>query len=102
MSIDCPHNAGIFFDPVKKLYFVKCVHPEGPCPICKVRVPQTIPTEQCAGCPAIKICTRWSSSGTWDYTKGKNPCHPVPDNSDLVSNDSDRIPRDLFDLRDGR
>ena len=36
------------------------------------------------------------------FIKGKNPCHPVPDNSDLASNDSDRIPRDLFDLRDGR
>ena len=36
-----------------------------------------IDTEQCTGCPAIKICTRWNSSGTWDYTKGKNPCRPV-------------------------
>jgi hypothetical protein len=33
--------------------------------------------EQCAGCDAVQICTRWNPTGTWDYTKGPNPCRPV-------------------------
>ena len=108
MSIDCPYNAGMFFDPVKRIYFLKCVNPEGPCLICDVRI---IPTEQCAGCPAIKICTRWNSSGTWDYTKGKNPCHLVPkkrfgalDNSDWANGKivDAEVQRDRFRLRDDK
>jgi len=35
-------------------------------------------TEQCAGCEAVQICTRWNPNGSWDYRKGVSPCRPVP------------------------
>lgn len=72
-------------------------------------------TEQCAGCAAVKICTRWNPTGSWDYTKGIEPCRPVPEESktdkmyvaihdEIVPItpiiDAEQVQRDRFKLRD--
>ncbi len=74
-------------------------------------------TYQCSGCPAVKICTGPNpDAGTWDYTKGKNPCRPVPENTPRARQlvygreynckpagpviDAEQSQRDRFRLRD--
>ena len=54
-------------------------------------------TEQCAGCAAVKICTRWNPNGTWDYRKGIEPCRPVPEQSPII--DADEETKNRFRLR---
>jgi hypothetical protein len=55
--------------------------------------------EQCAECAAVKICTRWNpETGIWDYTKGIDPCRPVPEIGVII--DADQVQRDRFRLRD--
>ena len=68
--------------------------------------------EQCAGCSKVQICTRWNPAGTWDYTKGTDPCRPVkiytrpriieePIPSRIAPViDAEQVQRDRFRLRD--
>jgi len=54
--------------------------------------------EQCAECAAVKICTRWNPVGTWDYTKGIEPCRPVPETGKIIN--AEQVQRDRFKMRD--
>jgi len=55
-------------------------------------------TEQCVGCEAVQICTRWNPAGTWDYTKGIEPCRPVPEQCPII--DAEQVQRYRYKLRD--